>query len=446
MYFGKPFVREIIIKNFRCFEDSHVSLSIPDGSAGSGLNLFVGNNGTGKTSVLDAIDFLFGGRYKAESKLSIRDFRDFRSPISIHAKIDRFSVNSTLHNYKGKYFNCVGLDFSASPRDRKQPGKLLSSPISAKSKYKLDEDAYYDGKTHDRYVAKKTGDSRPIDPRELLLGNGSVGPNGVNVFYFDKNRARHLVSGTYRTSFDAICDDLNWRFQKRLREENLTELYAERFSSDIFSWVMDTAQKGTGSKLGEAFSEFFDNEEFKNLRIDLISMLEPFSSSFLAIRKEHDIQQIAARSLGSGVELVLALLLQRLLTDSAKGDKITLIDEPEMHLHPAAQRKLAALLLDESKTSQVIISTHSPYILQCLVSHGLIAIFSVNGSGAVSIEPQTTASGCFPWSPSFGEVNYKAFRMPTIDFHNELYGHIQKKIIALIWRGWTCFLNQGAFH
>ncbi len=427
LYTGIPFVRELTIKNFRCFSSANVILTVPDGSPGSGLNLFVGNNGTGKTSVLEALDYLFGGRYKGENRLKIRDFHNFEEKISISGKTDRFSVKSGLEYYKGKYFNCTGVDFTAKPRDRKQPGKLLSAPISAKSVYSLDEDAYYNESNSEVYIQKNSRDSKSVDPRELILDCGKIGPAGVNVFYFDKNRARHLVSGTYRTTFDAICEDLNWKFQKKLRDEGSAPDYANKVTNDLFGWAMELAQKGTGSKLGDEFSDFFDNDTFKDLRFDLLSLLEPFSSAFLAVRGEDKVQQIPTKSLGSGVELILALLLQRLLSDSATGDKILLIDEPEMHLHPTAQKKLADLLLEESKASQVVVSSHSPYLLQSLVRYGLTNVFSDSGGPEVKIEPQHGAKGYFPWSPSFGEVNFKALAMPTVEFHNELYGFIQDR-------------------
>ncbi|MEU9739609.1 AAA family ATPase [Micromonospora chersina] len=47
---------------------------------------------------------------------------------------------------------------------------------------------------------------------------------------------------------------------------------------------------------------------------------------------------------------------------SASGSNIVAIDEPETHLHPAAQRALAELLA--AGTNQKIISTHSPFIVQ----------------------------------------------------------------------------------
>ncbi|MGF7007194.1 AAA family ATPase [Aminobacter sp. BE322] len=427
LYSGSPFVRELTINNFRCFSTRAIDFAVPDGGLGSGLNLFVGNNGTGKTSVLEALDYLFGGKYKAENRLTIKDFHDFERPISVSGRTERFSVKSGLEYHRTRYFNCIGLNVSAQPRDRKQPGKFLSSPISAKNHFTIDEDTYYNESDGQPYIQKRSGDTRTVDARELTLDTGKMGPNGVNVFYFDKNRARHLVSGTYRTTFDAICDDLNWKFQKKLREEGGGSDYAAKVSNDLFVWAMELAQKGTGNKLGDQFSEFFDNTHFKNLRFELLSLLEPFSSAFLAVRAEGQIQQITTKSLGSGVELVLALLLQRLLSDTASGDKILLIDEPEMHLHPTAQRKLADLLLEEAKTSQVIVSSHSPYMLQRLVKFGKTNVFTATETGEIEIQAQDELAAYFPWSPSFGEVNFKAFAMPTVEFHNELYGFIQDK-------------------
>jgi hypothetical protein len=42
---------------------------------------------------------------------------------------------------------------------------------------------------------------------------------------------------------------------------------------------------------------------------------------------------------------------------------ILLLDEPGLHLHPAQQRGLIALIQDLAKTNQVLYTTHSPYLL-----------------------------------------------------------------------------------
>ena len=50
------------------------------------------------------------------------------------------------------------------------------------------------------------------------------------------------------------------------------------------------------------------------------------------------------------------------LYDSSPGS-ITLIDEPELSIHPAYQRKLMALFNELSQDRQIIICTHSPYFI-----------------------------------------------------------------------------------
>ena len=41
--------------------------------------------------------------------------------------------------------------------------------------------------------------------------------------------------------------------------------------------------------------------------------------------------------------------------------------------------------------------------------------------------PNAVGWGKFPWSPSWGEINYHAFDLPTVEFHNEMFGYIQER-------------------
>lgn len=50
------------------------------------------------------------------------------------------------------------------------------------------------------------------------------------------------------------------------------------------------------------------------------------------------------------------------LYDSKPGETI-IIDEPELSLHPAYQKKMVKLFTEKAKDRQIIISTHSPYFI-----------------------------------------------------------------------------------
>lgn len=64
--------------------------------------------------------------------------------------------------------------------------------------------------------------------------------------------------------------------------------------------------------------------------------------------------------MGEGVVSIFAIVDS--LYDSKPGDVIV-IDEPELSLHPALQKRVFDLLKDFSKDRQIVISTHSPYFV-----------------------------------------------------------------------------------
>jgi predicted ATP-dependent endonuclease of OLD family len=63
---------------------------------------------------------------------------------------------------------------------------------------------------------------------------------------------------------------------------------------------------------------------------------------------------------GMGEGLVSLLFIVDALYDSSAGSMIA-IDEPELSLHPALQRRLSNLLLEYAADRQIVIATHSPY-------------------------------------------------------------------------------------
>ena len=82
------------------------------------------------------------------------------------------------------------------------------------------------------------------------------------------------------------------------------------------------------------------------------------------------------------------------LYDSSPGELIVL-DEPELSLHPAYQRRLGALLAEYAADRQLLIATHSPYFveLQYVVNGANVArIHNIAGHSEVSQLSRESAS------------------------------------------------------
>jgi AAA15 family ATPase/GTPase len=95
------FVKSLHIKNFKCFTDKTIeNIAIPNGSKGSGLNILIGENGNGKTTILEAINYLTLNSFSVENKLSINDFNNYKEEIKVVADIDDFKFKSTIDFYR----------------------------------------------------------------------------------------------------------------------------------------------------------------------------------------------------------------------------------------------------------------------------------------------------------------------------------------------------------
>jgi AAA domain, putative AbiEii toxin, Type IV TA system len=101
---------------------------------------------------------------------------------------------------------------------------------------------------------------------------------------------------------------------------------------------------------------------------------------FLKIRKPNAYHS----SEGMGEGFVSLLYIIDALYDSKEGDCIA-IDEPELSLHPALQRKMAKLLLSYSATRQIVLATHSPYFtsIDALGAGATIARVHLKNEGSV---------------------------------------------------------------
>lgn len=401
---------QIEIKNYRCFEKRAISFATPDSqNIGSGLNIFIGENGLGKTTVLESIGLLTQSRLKTKGTIKITDFLDISKPLHINGRTKPFELDSV---YGKTPIQCAGLSFEANARKKDAQG--LIDPIS------FDSTVVPVGSVSQKSYELRTEVTKPWGASRLPR---------FEVIYFDKNRTRHLSSGLYTTKLDSIIDDFNSQVLlklnslsdqvevEKLEKDDLLTINSQLLSK--YSWLSDKLI----TSVNDDFSNFFSGK----VSFDIFKNLEPYSSSFFSFTPNGSQSQVPISRMGSGVEMLFSIFLLFRFYSLEKVPLILLIDEPEMHLHPVWQLKLIEFLKNISRDIQIFISTHSPYIYkQCIKSSAKLQVFTTDKKQNIQIS-EVGPSYCktFPWSPTWAEINYFAFNLPSPEFHNELYSYLQ---------------------
>ncbi|MBI2634738.1 ATP-binding protein [Candidatus Peregrinibacteria bacterium] len=110
-----------------------------------------------------------------------------------------------------------------------------------------------------------------------------------------------------------------------------------------------------------------------------------------------------------------------------------LIDEPELSLHPRWQIKYIDFIRDiffdgDEEPIQFVIATHSPYFLKSSSMREVgVATFTRKKGNIVIERPDEHSWSLLSHGPTLGEINYYAFKLPSIEFHNDLYAYLQEQ-------------------
>jgi len=399
------FITKITIKNFRLFSSNKLfevdNINIPDSqNEGSGLTTFVGENGCGKTSLLDALALPLLS-YKTES-FAVDDFYDpgVKTVIEIFSK-DNFSVDGTMPK---SIFSAKGFSFEAGIRARENKNYLSSIIVSDQKYIRVDPSKPKDGSPDLR----------------IAVNNPFKGPrfNENDILFLDKNRLFQTRSGTYnKTRFDRLMEDFDFQYIKGKTNgvDNLNEDLNSKIKTNIENKFLKNAIK--------KFSEISSS----TITLEFIDNWRPFNKGFFAEKKANN-QQISLSMLGSGYEMIFSLLYSFYLSQQSGKQLIVLIDEPDLHLHPSLQEDFVKVLLEFSKNAQIILTSHSPLFLKQLSHNEKVKIIIMDRKGSQQPEVIAMNKMVLPYA-SASEVNYLAFGLPTVELHDEIYGFLHQKYI-----------------
>lgn len=390
------FIKKITITNFRLFSPEKEfeirNINTPNGTNnGSGLNVFVGENGSGKTALLDAFALPIL-TYKTDN-FSIDNFNDPSKKILINIySEEEFEVAKTMP--RGS-FNAKGFSFEAGTRSRGIKSYLSSIIVNDQKFIRVDSSN-----------PKDTSPDLRVSVNNPFKGKRF---NENDVLFLDKNRLFQTRSGNFNTTrFDRLMEDFSYQYLEPTTIKNLNKELDKIIKNG----------KIENSFLAQAVEKFYEISGSR-IKLDFLYNCEPFKNAFFAEKKENN-QQITLNNLGSGYEMIFALLYSFYLAQQGGKQLIIFIDEPELHLHPALQKKFVEFLLEFSKDTQIILTSHSPLLVKQLSFNDEVKISVIN-NGQEVLEIQERV---LPYI-SANETNFLAFNLATEEYHNELFEELK---------------------
>lgn len=331
----------LTINNFRCLEN----IDVPLGP----LVAFVGPNGVGKTTFLRSIELVLG-----DSWPSLRSFR-------IPQDFTNFDPSRDLEVCVGFYPPFVHRDTHSSEH-AVTALRLTCKPYKRSGKWGEAGDLHVDlDPLNENGEVPNVATGQPIRGQKTQFGPLRVGTDlrdHARVLFIDHRRslAQHLPSARgsilgrllqpARKEF-AAQDDFKKAYDQAM------ELLRTQQVKEIEQTVASTAKRMLGF-LGRDLAKSVD------IGFGFADPANPFNSLRLQYRESG--LSVPGEELGLGIQSAMVVGIFEAFRQRGGSFGTLVIEEPEMYLHPQAQRYFFRLLCELSKSGQcqVIYSTHSP--------------------------------------------------------------------------------------
>jgi len=348
-------IKNLALENFRCFEKLQFDLSPK-------VNLFIGNNGCGKSAILDALAIGLGPIATHLPDISGISFKrnDIRQVDGYKSSYTRVTLRS---------FDDIEWDVTQK-RDKSK--KTNHEVPRSKGIKKLT--AFLDADILDKYN-DRVNFEMPF-----------FGYYGVSRAIIDIPLNRKGFNKT-TTRFDALAGSL---------------LADNRFRS-AFVWFYN--------KENEEHRRQKDKKNFDFQLKELNVVRTAISIMFPDLREPHvdvnplrfmikkDGESLVLDQLSDGYKTMLGLVMDlssRLamanphIENPLESEAIVMIDEVDLHLHPSWQQHVIGDLIRIFPNTQFILTTHSPYIVESLNNHlkkAIIQKYPVHDQDISVIEP-----------------------------------------------------------
>lgn len=328
-------------RNYRSLEKVDIPLE--------GLTAIVGPNGAGKTALLRAIDVLAGDAWPNLGRFRIpQDFTNFDTSRSIEItlgldppygfvdalrsthEVSAIRVSCKPYRKGGKWGNAGDIHADAEPLNKQGEVPMVA------------------------VTPPQTGRKPQFRPLNL---SGDMRA-AARILFVDHRRSllQHLPS-TRGSILGRLLEPVRRDFKKAAEFND-----AYRNAMDI---LRTDAVKGVEAKIEETAKRmlgFMGSTGSGSIQIGFgfADPANPFSS--LRLQYTEGGLEIPGEELGLGIQSAMVIGVFEAFRELGGDFKTVVIEEPEMYLHPQAQRYFYGILRDlaEAQECQVIYTTHSP--------------------------------------------------------------------------------------
>lgn len=334
----------ITIENFRGYKSLNLDFD-------PSFNLIIGDNGSGKTALLEALTVAMGsfflgirnansrGIYKKDIHIATNDFgEEYLYPVRIEACGD-FMGDSIV--WARELNGASNRTTTTDAKDLMNIAKLMDYKVRRGEMIELPLLTYY-------ATGRLFDEARDME---------------------EKDKGEHSnkeIASRFRAYSRCLeAKSTHKQFQKWFKGKELARI--QRNSNDIsFELVKKSIVENIPNCQNIYFE--FDPDKPQGLKIELkdgrilpFSMLSDGTRNFFAI-----VADIAYKC------VTLNPHLQEYALEKTEG--IVLIDELDLHLHPEWQRKIVEVLKNTFPNIQFIASTHSPFLIQTTGPEQLIIL------------------------------------------------------------------------
>ena len=410
-------LKKLRIENFRGYKD--VTINFSD------FNCIVGKNDVGKSTIFKALEKFFDYTYTSD--------------------IDEYDYNGVIKHQEydsKKYPVCITVSIENPTYERLIPF-MDNGTITIRKKYEKSRTSHK-YKYEYSFGVKATifdDDSNSILGTDEKLRQETIIPNSDFKIRKDKNDKSNakidLENGIYYIPLSEIAFKDGGNSERPFDTPSLFStlptfkfLKTETSLTDIQDLYVKKVLADKFADLSNGINQLqFSGDNRFHFTNDSISINNNIQTS---IGENETEKSVPLDNRGEGFQLKIRNhIFIELAKREVQGAIIFAFEEPESHLHPDDQVKVYEDLKSQLFGYQVLITTHSPYIVKKLTTEGntKVIIVTKNRKTHETIIENETEARCIRNYVSMNEINYIAFEVASVEYHIELFGFIHNKMM-----------------